>query len=164
MESNIFGGCAIVVENTLMSQIFNLMIMIMFIVVGANNIVCAIIIIYKLRQRRIQMAAAISVLANNDNQITSMLLSIALLYLICTTLPIMFTWFYAFYISKSSIGAFSGTSDIMIFVSQIGMLMKDLNHVGNFYVYCLTAKIFRKAFMDMISSCLQTCWKCRNAV
>ncbi len=109
------------------------------------------------------MAAAISVLANNDNQVKTMLLSIALLYLICTTLPIMFTWFYAFFIAKSSIGGFSGTSDIMIFVSQIGMLMKDLNHVGNFYIYCLAAKIFCKTFMDMICSCLQTCRKCMNA-
>ncbi len=158
--TNGIAGCATVVDYLSISQIFNAIIMVLFVVAFLVNFVCAILIIFKLRQRRMLMAGALSGGINYDTQITTMLLSILLLYLICT-LPLMTTFFYTFFVLKRGQGLFVRKSNVIIALTQIGTMLKDLSHVGNFYAYCLSANMFRKGVKDLIGSCRPTCGICK---
>lgn len=160
IDSNGVGGCATVLKYIGISQIFNAMIMLIFVSIFVTNSVCSTLIIFRLRQRHIQMAGVRSGQANNETQITIILLSIVMLYLI-STLPLMVSYFYTLFILKRGQGTFNGKTDIMIILHQAAILMKDLSDVCNFYAYCLSSKLFRKVLIDLIWSYIPTCWKCR---
>ncbi len=162
IDTNGHGGCTSVVEYIQISQIFNLIIIVNLLLCFIIILACAVVITYKLRQRRITMAANQIGTTNNDTQITVMLLAMSLLYLVAT-LPFLAIWIYSSFMSKIDIGSAQGKSAVLVLATQTALVLKDLGHVGNFYLYCLSAKIFRKAFLDLVISFLSKWWKCRNS-
>ncbi len=157
IDSNGFGGCATVLVYIHISQFFFVITMLIFTVCVAVNMICTILIIYSLRRRSIQFAGSYSGRDNKETQITFMLVSISLLYLV-STLPLLVRYFYAFFISKKGQGApVDSVRMISILLNQTTLLLKDIGHVGNFYIYCMSASIFRMAFKGLISSYMRTC-------
>lgn len=162
LDINGLGGCATIPKYLLISQIFFTFILLNFMVCFVTSSVCAILIIYKLKQRRNNIDAICTGGTNNDSQITAILLSIVLLYVI-TTLPLLISWSYKFFIAKSGQGLTTKSANVIMWLNQFTFLCKDLGHVSNFYLYCLSSSMFRRRFFDLILSCMPTGWKCRNS-
>ncbi len=163
IESNGFGGCTSFAGHSSILQIFTLIITVNFLVCVVVILVSAILIKYKLRQRYIQAAVIHSGLTSNDTQISIMLLSIAWLYVV-TTLPILATRLYMVYISTTNTGIYVCKEGLLMAMSQTATIFKELGHIGNFYAYCLSAKMFRQSFNALIMSYLSVCRKCSNSV
>ncbi len=164
IDTNGRGGCSSVKIYINILQIFNMTIMVNFLIVVLTPCMCSILIVYKLKQQQIQMASSCSGGTNNNTQVTAMLLGIIMLYII-TTLPVLGYFLYSIYISQAGTGKYHGKSDGLILLGRIAHVCKEIGHVGNFYVYCVSAKIFRQSFIDLIMSCpLLIHWKCRNSV
>ncbi len=87
-----------------------------------------------------------------------MLLSIAIFYLASTS-PVLITLFYSLFISTVGPGVTIERPYVLKLLTQVAHTLKDLGHVCNFYIYCLSSKVFRNTFVDLFLSCAATCWK-----
>ncbi len=153
--TNQSGGCTFILKYMYISKVFIIFIMVYFLICFMIVLICAIIIMYNLRQRSIQMPCVHADDSNNNMQLTFILLSIAIFYLI-NTVPILIFHFYTMFISTVK------NTYVLLLLKQFAVVLKELGHIGNFYIYCWSSKMFRKIFIDLVLSCVAASWKCRN--
>ena len=160
-EYNPDFGC---VQYSLLSQICNLFYMAVNVGVLIIIFISSVIIIVKLHQQRQLMvklqidtshASIVSMQQKKkDAQISYMLLSITLLYLI-TTIP------YSGVLISNAIMDWALWSQTLGWVYQLSLdvcfILSALNHSLNFLLYCLSAETFRKVAVNVILKC-----RCRN--
>lgn len=147
-------GCT---QYSLLSHIFNIFYMAVNMGVFIIILISSITIVKKLRDQRHLMASLqgdtsqtslASIRSNKkENQISSMLLSIGILYL-CTTLP------FSVLIVSDVIFKWSLWNITAVWVFKIGLdvciILGTLNHSLNFVMYCLSAEMFRKEALALL--------------
>ena len=127
----------------LLIKIFNLSISVLAISIFFIILVCSILIIFKLTQMsKVRSNIQSRDQNNNNKQITFMLLSIAVAYVL-TTMPIISLELY----KTTRYGSIYGN---LFWINDLFYFLKELGHALNFFLYCASSSIFRKTFMDML--------------
>ncbi len=127
VDSNGVGGCFTVAKYIHLMEILNVIIILNFLVIVLTISVCAILIIYKLRQQQADMVGCQSGGPINDTQVSVMLLCLILLYII-TTLPILIHLLYVINGLKTGKGGYE--DNLLFMLTHMAHMLKDLGHVA----------------------------------
>ncbi len=112
--------------------------------------ISAVIIGKKLRQSHKKLSKSVSHTSSSSqsDHVSRMLFSIAVVFLI-STVPILVFRVYVMFVSNARLGNYVGRNDAEVITDNFVILLKDLGHASNFYVYCMSSSAFRNGLKQI---------------